>query len=342
MRRIGHSLPMTSEERQRAACRIYRASGDVRQVVAKLGDISGVRNYTERHAAFDLWRASYQPKLRARRQRERTRFSFDAVDGKETEAPATYREFHLQAIARAFLDLEMGTPCTLGMGIRTFCPSFYPPCSTTRVNGTTKDHPYAHLRESGGTAEWHRCAPDALAWFTSTDFLELCVVLDWPWRKVMETVLTEAQITTSLFPWLALTPALVWRIACTLEGEAGVLGAKGMWYVGDTMLSRHARGDSWEEVLAVYYGYQEPPGETAMRLAERMVADPWAPSGRIYAYSEQDRAKMGWRRGDLVYGKGDWILHFTHDWPGELQKPQHVPASPSPDAIAYSVAVSVR
>jgi len=188
-------------------------------------------------------------------------------------------------LTTALVDLQAGAPCT----IRTAC---------------------GRCRQ-----EYHYCAQDAYRWLTDTPFYWLCRHLGWDWREIMETVLTTAA-AAQLAPLVTLVPALAWRIACVLEGEAGVLGAKGMWYVGDTMLSRLEDGQTWDEVLVAYHGYQAPPSEVAMRLAERMLSDPWKPSGRRFAYSEEDRIRMGWRPGSVAYGRDGWMLHFSRDWPG--------------------------
>lgn len=309
--KISARLIVNRKERQQLAFALYQQTGNLATVAQQIKNSNGFKQYDERHVAYDLWAVTHRAKLSARRKERGWRYSFDAIDGKATATPATFREFHFLAIAAAFADLEVGTPCTLDVH------GLYPAprvCFRSASVNNGEEHPYSQLHDE--IAECHRCAPDAFAWLTSAEFFNLCTILDWPWERAMETVLGEAQETVILFPWLTLTPALVWRVACILQGEASVLGYKGMWYVADTMLSRRQRGDSWEEILPAYYGWQEPPGEAAMRIADTMVSNPWSPSGRVYAYSEADREKMGWRRGDFVYGKGDWLLHFSADWPG--------------------------
>jgi len=260
---------MREPARRKLALKLYEESGSLDAVAEHIAGLNGNIHYSPRHVAYDLWRAVGWKRVNQRRSKRQWAIQFDVVDGRNVESPATFREFHLQAIADAFLDLEAGMPCT--MGLRGLA-KYWRRCHEELYWGDK------HL------PEWHYCAQDALAWLTSTDFYRVCESLEWPWRDLMEQVLLEAQTTTAIFPWLVLTPAMVWRIACVLQGEAGVLGAKGMWYVGDTMLSRRARGDSWEEVLSAYYGYEEPPGETAMQVADKMLYDPWEPSGRVFAY----------------------------------------------------------
>ena len=132
----------------------------------------------------------------------------------------------------------------------------------------------------------------------------------------MGYAIQQAAETAAAFPWIPLIPALVWRIATTLEGEAGGMGTTGMWYVGDTMLGRIARGDSWDDALAQYYATSRVPSEEAMVLANTMLRQPWKPSGRVFCYSEDDRVNQGWSRGDLVYSVNGQTLHMRQEWPG--------------------------
>lgn len=300
---------MTPRQRAALAVEAYEATGSLAGAAHVLRTETHLRGYTERRAAFDLWYA-------VRRGRARAVHHYEAASALGSGYGAVYQH----VLSRALMDLQAGAPCTLGIGMRGFWPSASTVCSVS-------------VDSSGSPVECHCCAPDAFAWLTSLEFHRLCQKLDWPWRRVVETVLAEAAQTAQLFPWVALAPALVWRVACVLEGEAGVLGPEGMWYVGDTMLSRRALGQSWETVLSAYYAYQEPPSEGAMTLAEQMLTHPWEASGRQFAYSEQDRQRQGWRAGEIVYRRGNWILHLATVWPGA-----EMPAG----AIAQSSGISVR
>lgn len=290
-------------QRQALAWAAYQAGGSLKRVAQEVR-LAGLPRYHEGHASVDLWDFTHQERLTDRRQAPVSPYDFDLLNS--VASPDGHRNFALAGIAGAFLDLETGAPCTLGLGIKTYWPHLPVYCVEEKC-------------EAPG--ERHRCAQDALAWLTSADFLLLCHTLDWPWQETAGAVITEATKTMKLFPWLVLIPAMVWRLACVLEGEAGVLGTRGMYYVADTMLARREGGDSWEAVLAAYYGNQCPPSEGAMQMAARMLADPWQSNGRRYVYSETDRVNMGWRKGDFIYGKEDYLLHFSREWPGaELGK----------------------
>lgn len=196
-------------------------------------------------------------------------------------------DIHVLAVSLALDDLERGKPCSFGLEI------------------ALRDN--ERCRCDGGS-ELHYCAEDAFAWLTSHRFFELCTEFGWDWGKYMGQVWLQAQATIEMFPFLILVPAMAWRIASILEGEAGVLGYRGMHMVADSMLSRRALGQGWEEVLSAYYASAKP-STAAMEITETMLSHPWKPSGMIFVYSEDDRIRMGWPRGRDVYGRNGFMVH---------------------------------
>lgn len=114
---------------------------------------------------------------------------------------------------------------------------------------------------------------------------------------------------------------LMLRLAGTLQGEAGVFGYNGMKAVADTMLARKATcvpvcPNSWDIVLGAYNGYAKP-GPEALEIARGMLENPWVPGPYVYCYSNEDRIRQGWHRGDkVIEGPGGLELHLAKDWPG--------------------------
>ena len=114
--------------------------------------------------------------------------------------------------------------------------------------------------------------------------------------------------------------ALVLAAAVTLSGECGPLGLNCELAVARTCANRMADErwpDDLEDVLTGYYG-RGVPSDTALALAYVLVTRPESLSdGRtFYAYSDADRARMGWAAGDaMVCGHG-LCLHLSREFGG--------------------------
>jgi len=112
---------------------------------------------------------------------------------------------------------------------------------------------------------------------------------------------------------------LVLAVATVLQGEAGPLGPDAMTAVADTMIARKVSPDfpnSWPEVLEAYYARADPSPE-AIAIAYRAVTTPWTPGRYFFAYSAEDRARRGWRRGDRVIEGHRLQLHLAASWPAD-------------------------
>ncbi len=111
---------------------------------------------------------------------------------------------------------------------------------------------------------------------------------------------------------------LVLAVAAVLQGEAGTIGPAGMEAVADTMLARMARPEfhsTWEEVLEAYYA-SDDPGADAIAIAYAAVMHPWEPGEYVFAYSDEDCRRQGWRRGDVTIPGPVGNLHLARQWPG--------------------------
>jgi hypothetical protein len=110
---------------------------------------------------------------------------------------------------------------------------------------------------------------------------------------------------------------LIAAVAVILSGECGPIGGDCRLEVARTMANRYVQGATWPPVLDAYYG-RGVPGEADMAVATLLVAHPEAlADGRhVYAYSDADRWRMGWRQGDDRVCEWGLCVHFTHDWPG--------------------------
>jgi hypothetical protein len=121
------------------------------------------------------------------------------------------------------------------------------------------------------------------------------------------------------------TWAVVLAVAMALEGEAGVLGAPGMYLVADSMLARlesPEHPDEWEGVLDAYYA-SAPPSSSALAIAARAVTSPWESRGMPYCVSREDAARLG-LRVDEWYCQQDTCLGLAREWEREtcgLQPP---------------------
>lgn len=116
-------------------------------------------------------------------------------------------------------------------------------------------------------------------------------------------------------------PALVLVVASVLSGECGPVGNGCEHLVATTMANRLA-DDRWPDnldgVLEAYYG-SAPATPTSLRWAMQLVAHPQSlvvRGGYCYAYSDADRARMGWREGETVIWGGGVRLHLSGEWPG--------------------------
>ena len=113
---------------------------------------------------------------------------------------------------------------------------------------------------------------------------------------------------------------LVLLAGSVLAGECGPLAFDCELAVAGTMSNRLA-DDRWPAdlggVLTAYYGRGEPSA-TALALAYILVSAPemLADRAHYYAYSDQDRARMGWPAGDeTVCGHG-LCVHLSERWMG--------------------------
>jgi hypothetical protein len=114
--------------------------------------------------------------------------------------------------------------------------------------------------------------------------------------------------------------ALLLAAAVTLSGECSFLGLDCELAVASTIANRMADErwpDDLEDVLTGYYG-RGVPSDTALALAYVLVTRPEALSdGRtFYAYSDADRARMGWAAGDATVCGHGLCVHVAQDWPG--------------------------
>lgn len=114
--------------------------------------------------------------------------------------------------------------------------------------------------------------------------------------------------------------ALVLAAAVTLSGECGPLGLNCELAVARTCANRMADErwpDDLEDVLTGYYG-RGVPSDTALMLAYVLVTRPESLSdGRtFYAYSDADRARMGWAVGEQTICKAGLCLHLSGTWMG--------------------------
>ena len=114
--------------------------------------------------------------------------------------------------------------------------------------------------------------------------------------------------------------ALVLAAAVTLSGECGPLGFDCELAVARTCANRMA-DDRWpadlEGVLEGYYG-RGVPSDSALMLAYLLATWPRALANgeHYYAYSDADRARMGWAAGDaMVCGHG-LCLHLSREFGG--------------------------
>jgi len=114
--------------------------------------------------------------------------------------------------------------------------------------------------------------------------------------------------------------ALVLAAAVTLSGECSFLGLDCELAVARTCANRMA-DDRWpsdlEAVLEGYYG-RGVPSDSALMLAYLLATWPRALANgeHYYAYSDADRARMGWAVGDATVCGHGLCLHVAQDWPG--------------------------
>ena len=109
--------------------------------------------------------------------------------------------------------------------------------------------------------------------------------------------------------------AVVLAVAMTPEGEAGVLGAPGMYLVADSMLARLEspdHPDNWEGVLEAYYG-SAPPSPSALAIAAQAVWAPWRSRGMPFCVSREDAARLG-LRVDQWYCQPEGCLGLAREW----------------------------
>ena len=115
-------------------------------------------------------------------------------------------------------------------------------------------------------------------------------------------------------------PALILAVAVTLSGEAGPLGPEAELAVAKTMANRlvdERFPDDLGGVLEAYYG-RGTPTATALAYAALLVSAPnvLADGRYLYVYSDADRARMGWVKGDEMYCGHGLCLHLSSYWMG--------------------------
>ena len=119
---------------------------------------------------------------------------------------------------------------------------------------------------------------------------------------------------------MGILPGLLIVVASVLSGECGVLGLDCELAVARTCANRMA-DERWpadlEGVLEGYYG-RGVPSDTALALAYVLVTRPESLSdGRtFYAYSDADRARMGWAAGDATVCGHGLCVHLAESWMG--------------------------
>ena len=114
--------------------------------------------------------------------------------------------------------------------------------------------------------------------------------------------------------------ALLLAAAVTLSGECGPLGVECELAVARTMANRMT-DDRWPDdlggVLTGYYA-SAAPTDTALALGYVLATMPRALANgeHYYAYSDADRARMGWAVGEQTICKAGLCLHLSGTWMG--------------------------
>jgi len=114
--------------------------------------------------------------------------------------------------------------------------------------------------------------------------------------------------------------ALVLLVGSVLAGECGPLGPECHLAVSRTIANRLA-DDRWsgeiDEVLAGYLARGDATGDSLI-WAYVLVTRPESLSdGRwYYAYSDADRARMGWAAGDATVCGHGLCVHLSERWMG--------------------------
>jgi len=114
--------------------------------------------------------------------------------------------------------------------------------------------------------------------------------------------------------------ALLLVAAVTLSGECGPLGVECELAVARTMANRMT-DDRWPDdlggVLTGYYA-SAAPTDTALALGYVLATMPRALANgeHYYAYSDADRARMGWAAGEQTICKAGLCLHLSGTWMG--------------------------
>lgn len=116
--------------------------------------------------------------------------------------------------------------------------------------------------------------------------------------------------------------ALVLAVALTIAGECDDIGHGCELSVARVLANRVGApgyATTIDGALAGFYGRAEAPTPEAIRVARLLWADPDAVRDGVYyyAYSDDDRARMGWRRGDARICNETLCVNLSQDWPRE-------------------------
>ena len=102
-------------------------------------------------------------------------------------------------------------------------------------------------------------------------------------------------------------------LASLIAGEAGAMGCTAQVAVGHVALNRYNAGiDS--HLGEGFYGWAEPTPES-LAAARTALRSPDSTDGALYALSKQDRHKLGFPPGDVVFVQGPWEIHVYREWP---------------------------
>ena len=153
-----------------------------------------------------------------------------------------------------------------------------------------------------------------------------------------------------------MTPDLIAILAAVMAGEAGILGDDAMLGVGHGIMNRVVSPYFPDTVMEVLFqpgqwnGWEDPT-EHHRSLAKAVLRRDHDPTGgMLYAYSEQDRQRLGFPEGDKVYGTGRvFRVHLYKEYPGD--RSERVPDTPdssgalvlcSVDLVTASEAVALE
>lgn len=113
--------------------------------------------------------------------------------------------------------------------------------------------------------------------------------------------------------------ALILTVALILTGECGPVGNGCEFAVARTIANRIGApgfGATLSETLTAYYGHADEPSAEALRVARLLWMSDLSDGKYYFAYSDQDRRRMGWRKGDAVICGSGLCLNLSATWPG--------------------------